>query len=87
MPECQAVTFELTAEASSCLLPRISQILARRDVTPHELRARCAQGRMTVRLACAALDANTRQTIEGNLRQLIGLHRLETQLHPVRQAA
>ncbi len=80
-PDARAVTFDLTAEAEAGLLPRIFQHFARRDVTPDAVRAGCAQGRMSVRVFCAGLDAQQLRTIEGNLRQLVGLHRLEVALH------
>ncbi len=80
-PRARPVTCDLTAEADPSLLPRVLQSFARRDITPDDIRARCAQGRMNLRVFCAALEGDCLRTIEGNLRQLIGLHRLEVALH------
>ena len=83
-----AVRFMLDAEPSPGLLPRLLQPFARRDLTPDRMWSHRNAGVMHVEIAMEAMPEEMVHLVEGNLRQIVGVHRL-TQLRPepLRQAA
>jgi hypothetical protein len=83
-----AVRFMLDAEPSPGLLPRLLQPLAKRDLVPDRMWSHRAGAMMHIEIALDAMPCDVVHLIEGNLRQVIGVHRI-TQLRPeaARQAA
>jgi hypothetical protein len=68
--------FDLRAEPSPGLLPRLLQPFAKRDVTPDSLQARRAEEEMEITIACHDLAADMAALIAGNLGQVIGVTRV-----------
>ena len=86
--ETRSVSFELTADEDPGLMARVLGPFARRDLTPDQVRARRYGGVMTASVAMEAMPAGAVHLIEGNLRQIVGLRRLEVVLRgSVRAAA
>ncbi|HET8996279.1 MAG TPA: hypothetical protein VFN42_06390 [Acetobacteraceae bacterium] len=83
-----AVRFMLDAEASPGLLPRLIQPFARRDLMPDRMWSHRNGATMHVEIAVEAMPAEMVHVVEGNLRQIVGVHRL-SRLHPpeLRQVA
>ena len=83
-----AVRFMLDADASPGLLPRLLTPFARRDLTPDRMWSHRAGNTVHVEIAMAAMPADVVHMIEGNLRQIVGVHSV-TQVRPqaIRQAA
>ena len=65
--------FDLCAEASPGLLPRLLQPFAKRDVTPDIFQARLDGAEMAITIHCAMLPPDIARLIAGNLRQIIGV--------------
>ena len=71
-----AVSFMLEAEASPSLLPRLLQPFARRDLTPDRMFSHRSGGTVLVEIAVHAMPACMVHLVEGNLRQVVGVHRV-----------
>jgi hypothetical protein len=76
----RSVTFDLLADAEPGLLPRILVPFARRDLTPDQVKARRTGDMMETTLHCAAMPAEMVRLVEGNLRQIVGVRRVEVVL-------
>ncbi|MDP9095255.1 MAG: hypothetical protein M3N26_01645 [Pseudomonadota bacterium] len=74
------MTFDLFADAGPGLLPRVLVPFARRDLAVDQLRARRSGDAMHVTAVLDAMPAEMVQLIEGNLRQIIGMRRVEVVL-------
>lgn len=83
-----AVRFMLDAEPSPGLLPRLLQPFAKRDLIPDRMWSHRAGGTVHVEIAMEAMPDEVVHLVEGNLRQIVGVHRV-TRLGPglARQAA
>jgi len=71
------VCFELIADAESGLIPRLLVPFARRDLVPDQVRTRRNGATIVASLAMHAMPADMIHLVEGNLRQIVGLRRLE----------
>ncbi len=76
----QSVTFDLLAHAEPGLLPRVLVPFARRDLAADQLRARRFGDTMQVTLMFDAMPGEMVRLVEGNLRQIVGVHRVEVTL-------
>ena len=84
----QSVLFEVLADADAGLLPRVLVPFARRDLTPDQMKARRLGDLMQASVALDAMPAEMVHLVEGNLRQIVGVRRVEVVLRAaVRQAA
>ena len=70
------VVFEVLAESSPGLLPRLLQPLARRNLVPHYFTAERAGADIFVQIGLAELPPTMLPLIEGNLRQIVGVQEL-----------
>jgi acetolactate synthase regulatory subunit len=68
------VRFSLSAEPSPGLLPRLLQPFAKRDLTPDSIEAWRMGEEMRVEIAMDAMPAEMVHLVEGNLRQVVGVH-------------
>lgn len=68
--------FDLRAEPSPGLLPRLLQPFAKRDVTPDMFQARRGDSEMEVTITCHDLEPGVAALIAGNLGQVIGVTRV-----------
>lgn len=75
-----SVTFDLLADAEPGLLPRVLVPFARRDLAADQLRARRIHDAMQVTVVLDAVPAEMVHLIEGNLRQIVGMRRVEVVL-------
>ena len=82
----RSVTFELSADAEPGLLPRVLGPFARRDLMPDQLRARRVGDTMQATVHVDAMPAEMVHVVEGNLRQVIGVRRVEVVLRGVVRA-
>lgn len=82
----RAACFVLEADPTPCLLPRLLQPFARRGLIPDHVSVHRSGDRMRVELALDAITAEEINLVEGNLRQVIGLHSLSRRT-PVRPRA
>jgi acetolactate synthase regulatory subunit len=75
----RSVTFDVLADADPGLLPRVLVPFARRDLTPDQMKARRLGDALqaTVGLEMPAEMVNL---VEGNLRQIVGVRRVEVVL-------
>ena len=80
-PPTRSVCFELLADAEPGLLPRILVPFARRDLLPDQVRTRRIGDTVTARIAMHAMPSEMIHLVEGNLRQIVGLRRLEVVIH------
>ncbi|WP_426954514.1 hypothetical protein [Muricoccus radiodurans] len=80
------IRYLLVAEPSPGLLPRLLQPLAKRDLTPDRLRAGREGERMRVELS-VCLPEGMVHLVEGNLRSVVGVLRLEVEHGRVARAA
>lgn len=71
-----SVRFLLSADPSPGLLPRLLAPFARRDLIPDRVTARCSGSAMQVEIAVEAMPDEMLPYIEGNLRQVVGVHGL-----------
>lgn len=71
-----SVRFSLVADAAPGLLPRLLQAFAKRDLVPDEFEATRHGADMRVDIAMAAMPAEMVHVVEGNLRQVVGVHHL-----------
>ena len=68
--------FDLRAEPSPGLLPRLLQPFAKRDVTPDLFQARRLGEEMDIIITCHELEPGMAALIAGNLGQVIGVSRV-----------
>lgn len=80
MPMMRSVTFDLLADAEPGLLPRVLVPFARRGLAADQLRARRFGDAMQVTVVLDAVAAEMVHLIEGNLRQIVGVRRVEVVL-------
>ena len=83
----RSVTFDLLADAEPGLLPRVLVPFARRDLTPDQVKARRVGDGIEATLHLAAMPAEMVHLVEGNLRQIVGVRRVEVVLRGVVRAA
>ena len=76
----RSVTFDLLADVDSGLLPRILVPFARRDLSPDQFRARRFGDTMQVSITLDGMETNDVGLVEGNLRQIVGMRRVEVVL-------
>lgn len=77
----QSVTFGLVADVDAGLLPRVLVPFARRDLAVDQLKARRFGDTMQITVVLDATPAEMVPLIEGNLRQIVGMRRVEVLLH------
>jgi hypothetical protein len=70
------VRFMLDADASPCLLPRVLQPFARRDLMPDRMWSHRTGDTVHIEVAVAAMPADEVHLIEGNLRQIVGMRQV-----------
>ncbi len=75
-----SVTFDLLADAEPGLLPRVLVPFARRDIAADQLRARRFGDAMQITIGLDAMPAEAVHLVEGNLRQIVGMRRVEVVL-------
>jgi hypothetical protein len=81
------VRFLLDAECSPGLLPRMLQPFAKRDLVPDRMWSHRSGDMMHVEIAVKAMPDADIHLVEGNLRQIVGVHQV-LQIRPeARQAA
>ncbi|MGH7120391.1 MAG: hypothetical protein ACREFP_15610 [Acetobacteraceae bacterium] len=68
--------FELLADSSPGVLPRLLQPLARRNLVPQHLAAERADTGIRVRIVLSGVSPGMLSLIEGNLRQVVGVQQL-----------
>ncbi|MBM3587636.1 MAG: hypothetical protein FJX33_07475 [Alphaproteobacteria bacterium] len=68
--------FDLRAESSPGLLPRLLQPFAKRNVTPDSFQVRQGIEEMEITIACQDLEPGVAVLIAGNLGQVIGVSRV-----------
>ncbi len=71
-----AVRFLLHADPSPGLLSRLLQPFARRDLIPDRMWSHRAGDDMHVEIAMDAMPSTAIHLIEGNLRQVVGVHQV-----------
>ena len=69
-----AVRFMLDADAEPGLLPRLLQPFAKRNLVPDRMWSHRAGPLMHVEIAIEAISYDAVHLIEGNLRQVVGVH-------------
>jgi hypothetical protein len=70
------VRFLLDAECSPGLLPRMLQPFAKRDLVPDRMWSHRSGDMMHVEIAVEAMPAEDIHLVEGNLRQIVGVHKV-----------
>jgi hypothetical protein len=81
------VRFLLDAECSPGLLPRMLMPFAKRDLVPDHMWSHRSGDMMHVEIAVEAMQDEDVHLVEGNLRQIVGVHQV-LQIRPeARQAA
>ena len=83
----QSVVFDVVADAEPGLLPRVLVPFARRDLMPDQVRARRVGDRIEATLALDAMPSEMVHLVEGNLRQIVGVRRVEVVLRAAVRAA
>ncbi|GAC1339192.1 MAG: hypothetical protein NVSMB18_06980 [Acetobacteraceae bacterium] len=76
----RSVVFELAAEADPGVLPRVLVPFARRDLTPDLVKARRVGDVMHATVGLEVMPAEMVSLVEGNLRSIVGVHRVEVVL-------
>jgi hypothetical protein len=71
-----AVRFMLDADASPCLLPRLLQPFARRDLAPDRMWSHRNGEVMHVEIALEAMPVEMVHLVEGNLLQVVGVRQV-----------
>jgi acetolactate synthase small subunit len=69
-----AVRFTIVADAEPGVLPRLLQPFARRDLTPDAMECVRSGDLLRVTLSLDAMSAEFVHLVEGNLRQVVGVH-------------
>lgn len=82
---CRPVRFEVLADAEPGLFPRVLAPFARRDLIPDKLRARRDGAFLRVEIGMEAMPPEVLHLVEGNLRQIVGVHRVAVTLCPARR--
>ena len=82
----RSVVFELLADSAPGLLSRVLVPFARRDLTPDQVKARRAGEAMQATVIVDAMPAEMVHLLEGNLRQIVGMRRVEVVLRGVVRA-
>ena len=75
-----SVSFDLVADCEPGLLPRLLVPFARRDLTTDQIKARRHGDAMHVTIVLDAMPAETVHLVEVNLRQIVGMRRVEVVL-------
>jgi hypothetical protein len=75
-----AVRFMLDADAGPGLLPRLLEPFAKRSLIPDRMWSHRNGAVMHVEIALAAVAPDIAHLIDGNLRQVVGVHNV-TRLH------
>jgi acetolactate synthase small subunit len=70
------VRFSLSVTVEAGVLPRVLQILARRDITPARVLARQSGGLLHIDLVLRDASPEDCHLVHGNLRQVVGVHSL-----------
>jgi hypothetical protein len=70
------VRFLLDADCSPCLLPRLLQPFARRDLTPDRMWSHRSGDTMHIEIAVEAMPEDEIHLVEGNLRQIVGVRQV-----------
>ena len=87
-PVTCAVRFMLDAQAEPGLLSRLLQPFARRDLVPDRMWSHRLHDMLHVEIAMDAMPADLVHMVEGNLRQVVGVHAVTRVPEPaLRQAA
>ncbi len=86
-PTTRSVCFEVQADADAGLIPRLLVPFARRDLVPDHVRTRRHGDTVLASLAMDAMPSEMVHLVEGNLRQIVGLRRLEVVLRAAIRAA
>jgi hypothetical protein len=73
-PPVVFVRFLLDADVSPGLLSRLLQPYAKRDLVPDRMWSHRAGDTMHVEIAMEAMPAEVVHLVEGNLRQVVGVH-------------
>jgi len=81
------VRFHLLAEAEPGLLPRLLVPFARRDLLPDRVSALRQGEVMRVEIAVDAMPGEMVHLVEGNLRQVVGVHGVRSECAPRGMAA
>ncbi|MDT7952114.1 MAG: hypothetical protein RQ966_11485 [Acetobacteraceae bacterium] len=76
----KSVTFDVLADAEPGLLPRVLTPFARRDIAVDQMRARRHGEVMQITLVLDAMPEDAVHLVEGNLRQIVGMRRVEVML-------
>ena len=82
----RSVTFEVLADAEAGLLPRVLVPFARRDLAPDVVKARRFGDVIQATVVVETMPAGEISLVEGNLRQIIGMRRVEVVLRGSVQA-
>jgi len=69
-----SVRFTILADAEPGVLPRLLQPFAKRDLTPDAMESVRNGDRLRVTLSLDAMPAEVVHLVEGNLRQVVGVH-------------
>ncbi|MBR0657285.1 hypothetical protein [Plastoroseomonas arctica] len=88
MPDTVLLTarFRVLADAEPGLLTRLLMAFAKRDLTPDLVTARREGSALRVEIACV-MAADDVHRVEGNLGQVVGVRRLETEEGAIRRVA
>jgi len=78
--------FRVLADAEPGMMTRLLMPFAKRDLTPDLVAARREGSTLRVEIACV-MEADAVHRVEGNLAQVVGVRRLETEEGAVRRAA
>lgn len=78
--------FRVLADAEPGLLSRLLNAFAKRDLTPDLVTARREGLMLRVEIACL-MAADDVHRVEGNLAQVVGVRRLETEEGAIRKVA
>jgi hypothetical protein len=70
----RAVRFMLDADVSPGLLPRLLQPFAKRDLVPDRMWSHRLHETLHVEIAIDAMPGEYVHLVEGNLRQVVGVH-------------
>ena len=81
------VRFLLDAACSPGLLPRVLQPFARRDLIPDRMWSHRSGDMMHIEVAVEAMPDEDAHLIEGNLRQIVGVHQVIQVRPEIRRAA
>jgi hypothetical protein len=76
----RSVTFDVQADAEPGLLPRVLVPFARRDLTPDQVKSRRLGEAVHTTVDVFEMPAEMVHLVEGNLRQIVGVRRVEVVL-------